>query len=732
MKWIGILLFALITHSIGATTLPRTVIALYSEVEDDEIFFTDIHGFAQFPINHLGVRLEYYDVNKTLPNLKEREDVLGVLTWFRSRKDVKEPSRLLEWAIEVLQGEKKWIILGDPGFGSGDPSISLKRVNQFWHQLGLEDTGEWVDDTYRSEIVFTDPALTNFERSYKKFPNGFRAMKVVGEDVYEGLVVVQNGDPKQKYCLLSVGKKGSAVCEGYAIFKKYSAGHLFARWYINPFLFFEKALGITQRPVPDITMLAGRRIYYSHIDGDGWNSLSLIPYYYDKGNSCARVILEEIVKKFPDMPLSIGPIGAELDRDWSGTEEGRKIAYEMFLEPHIEAACHTFSHPFDWGFFTHYLPESEWPYLTSLQKMSWDEDYSVSATQKKKELLKGYTVPRGFAKKPFDVHLEVFGGIEQVNKVCPKGKKAEVYLWSGNCRPFESAIAGTRKSGVYNLNGGDTRFDLEYDSYAFVKPFSRQVGSERQIYSSASNENTYTNNWRDKFWGFRNLIPTLKNTDSPRRVQPINVYYHSYSGEREVSLDALVENIEYSQSQKICPIWASQFAAIVEGFYSCDILKQDDGNWKIANRGALQTIRFDRESLRAVDFERSKGVIGQCYLHGSLYVYLDADVETPAVVLKERNHIFPEPKDEKPYLVESRWRIRDLKREKGVFSFSAEGFGNGEMIWQVPQDGSYEIRVLRENTRIHQETQKTDERFLTLNFPFDSIEGVRVEVRYEQ
>ena len=89
------------------------------------------------------------------------------------------------------------------------------------------------------------------------------------------------------------------------------------------------------------------------------------------------------------------------------------------------------------------------------------------------------------------------------------------------------------------MNGGDSRLDGEYPSYHYVAPLYRQHEGFYQIHSSNSNENTYTNLWSGPFGGYVNAIQTFANTDSPRRILPVNVYYHFYSGERQAALEAL-------------------------------------------------------------------------------------------------------------------------------------------------------------------------------------------------
>ena len=120
-----------------------------------------------------------------------------------------------------------------------------------------------------------------------------------------------------------------------------------------------------------------------------------------------------------------------------------------------------------------------------------------------------------------------------------------------------------------------------------------RVGQERQIYSAASNENTYTDLWTDRFFGYRALVETFERTESPRRLVPINLYYHIYTGEKEPSLKALLDNIEYVRARDVAPIFTSHYAAIAEGFYDTRVEKLGLNVWRIGSRGALQTLRFD-------------------------------------------------------------------------------------------------------------------------------------------
>ena len=83
-------------------------------------------------------------------------------------------------------------------------------------------------------------------------------------------------------------------------------------------IFFRLAFGTDDLPKPDTTTLCGRRMYFSHIDGDGWRNLCEINKYRKRRAMSAEVILDEVLMRFPELPVSVAPIAADLDLRWHG------------------------------------------------------------------------------------------------------------------------------------------------------------------------------------------------------------------------------------------------------------------------------------------------------------------------------------------------------------------------------------------------------------------------------
>jgi hypothetical protein len=575
------------------------------------------------------------------------------------------------------------------------------------------------------------------------------------------LKAIKNNNKETESIIVSTNKNGGFIDQNYAVFFEYDElmERDFQAWYVNPFRFFSSAFDLELRPIPDTTTVNGNRIYYSHIDGDGYNNRSFVEAYRQDGAFSTEVIMEEVIKAYPHLPVSVAVIAADVDVNWVGSEEIREATRELLALPNVEVAHHTYSHPFEWGFFEDYTTEKEKPFLKKYQGRNWGDGsgYSTSAKEiptakdlkgdhghnhshgEKKKLEKSdgtyeikdiYEVPRAFAVEPYDLEKEIIGAKVVVKELAPEGKPLNIVMWSGDTSPYEAALRVTREAGLLNINGGDSRFDPLFNSYSWVSPLSRQVGNERQVYASSSNENTYTNLWRGPYHGFRYLRETAENTETPIRIKPYNVYYHMYSGDYYASLEALKYNVEYANEKVFTPIKTSQFAEIVNGFFSANINKLGNNTWSISNRGKLQTIRFDNASDKKMRFSRSKGVIGQKHYQGSLYVYLDEAVKKPVISLTKHEEIASLPTTYLPYIVDSTWNLKNVSLNKKSLKMDAYGYGQGKINIKMPKQATYQVKLLRNQEVKQVFDKKTDEnQLLALNFSGEVVESMTIEIK---
>lgn len=682
-------------------SIKRQVLAVYDGQTYPDIRSTPMHRAAEMPLNHLGYVLHYHDVHGELPSVDlVSKTYAAVIMWFTA--NVQEPRAFLRWAAAISRSGVRLIILGDVPGSSGDRNVSL--ISEIFAQIGLSYFGDYIRTQDGNETIVHDRESYSFEAELGPNIPGLSAIRVSDRARMRALVEVESGFAHQRRRSVAVaaGSKGGYVASQFEM--RYEAHSDRLSWLINPFYFFSQALGPDLKPIPDVTTVAGRRLYFSHIDGDGWNNGAQMSPYREAGMLASEVMVDELIDPYPDLPVTMGLIAGDVLAEHGGSPETERIARRIFELPQVEVGSHTCTHPFVWGFFKNYSRARELELLKGAR--SENEGY-VSRLARLMRLRSADTgdiagsadLPRAYLRHPFDLGVEVDRAIEMTERLAPPGKKLKVYQWSGDTSPFEAAIARTRKLGLRNINGGDTRFDADYPSVIYVAPVGLEVGRERQVYAVNSNENTYTNDWSGPYYAFRNLKETLRRTDMPRRLKGFNVYYHTYSAERQASLDAVKAMLELARRSQITPITTSHYAAIADGFFGTSVRSVGNGEWLLENRGALNTVRFDDADAIGVDFDRSEGVLGETRHAGSLYVALDPVATVPKVAIGSRSREEDQGSRTRPVLVDARWPVEQLLWESTChFSFEAQGFGKGDMTWLAEPNVLFRISAHGEAT----------------------------------
>lgn len=707
----------------------RTILAFYDGGAFEDIRHTSIHRVVEMPVNHLGLILDYRDLRKPLPTDDELADVRGALLW-SSGDTMPGAAPFIEWSHRFIDAGRRLMIIGALGFAkdiAGKPT-SLEAINGVLGRIGLRFEGRRVELTHDVRVVRKDRSLLEFETALPRQLPAYDRIVSIDSRTSAHLVVREGSNATTDTTLISSHPNG-----GYVALDLIHRGdnmRTSRQLYLDMFEYLRRVFGTDDLPKPDTTTLVGRRIYYSHIDGDGWRNVSQVKGYSQRRAMSAEVILREVIEAYPDLPVTVAPIVADLDTAWFGSEQARALAREIFALPQVEMASHTWSHPFDWGFFADGDAAKEaillkryprrpggndddaWrPVLRAAARRSVAE--TADYTAKFLGTFGTYSIPRAYAVQPFDIGREIKGSIDFLNQLAPAGKRVMLLQWSGNCLPWDEAILGSYAAGVFNLNGGDTRFDREQPSYTSVAPIGRKLARGVQIYASNANENVYTDLWTSRFFGFTFLTQTWRNTEMPIRVKPKNLYYHMYSGEKPASLRALLNNLQEVESEPIAPIAASDYSALALGFFSAEIEDLGDARWRVGNRGRLATIRFDRAIDRKVDFARSTGVIGQMHLQGSLYVALDPDEAEAIVALSSAERSDRAPAASQPYLIESRWPVNKLTVAGSTFAFRAQGYGTGNMSWKVEARTRYQIVASDDERSILTFAESGDDGILT-------------------
>ena len=354
------------------------------------------------------------------------------------------------------------------------------------------------------------------------------------------------------------------------------------RWMINPLTFTREALKLPAMPIPDVTTENGRRLLFAHMDGDGFPSLAEVEGYRNEAD--ALVLLDEILKKF-DIPTTISVIEGEVSSEGlypKMAPELQRIARAMFALPHVEAATHTYSHPFFW----------------------------YDAQENPGELYG----PEGQLRLPIpdyrmDPVREVVGSANYIEReLLPPGKKTRMVLWSGDTIPTPEALKAAREGGLLNMNGSNTTTTESAPTWTLVKGIGVPKGDEFQVYAPNQNENIYTNEWTGPFYGFERVIETFKLTETPHRFKPVDIYYHTYIASKNASLESLRRVYQWASEQPYFPLFASQYVRKVLDFNDMVIARRGD-EWLIQGSGELRTLRLpDELSFPAIS--GSDGVAG--------------------------------------------------------------------------------------------------------------------------
>jgi polysaccharide biosynthesis protein PelA len=728
------IIFLLCTFPLHAEFLPRRVIAFWdSSVEHLEDSL--MHRTIEMPLNYLGLDVLYSNIQEPLPSFKG-EDIRGIVVCFGPETHVPNPEAFIHWLIQAIDNGKKVIIMCNPGFESNKQGIitPVETMGRLYDKLGLT-VGQWIEYTFDYKMLSPKNDLVSFESELPIPLPGFNQITIDKSFAKSYLTVGIPEKPETHADLAVMSPNGGYISQFYANNYDpllYVNTPQILHWYINPFLFFEMVFDLFGVPVPDTTTLAGKRIFYSVCHGDGWTLETDIEKYRNENKICSEVVLDEIIKPNPDIPVAMGVVAATVDPSWVGTKKSQEVARQYFDLPQVDPASHSFSHPFDWLFFKEGQPDKEINYLHLYPYGSWQNSflswnrakfYQFFRPQKlaRVHVKRGYVTPRAFANQPFNLNLEIEGSIDYLRHFLPQGRSLDLYLWPGDCLPWVTPVELCYKHHLKNHGGGFVRFDENYPSNLFVAALARKPGGYIQLYSSANAENDYTHGWRDQFFAFQYLPTTLKNTESPRRIKPILLYYHSYSGEFEASLRAVLKNIEFIRRQNPIAITANRFVDIGLGFFTTEIEKMGENKWKILNRGGLQTIRIDSSDLQ-VDFQDSHGIIGSTVYQGSLYVYLDQSVDQPIISVKRNLQIINTPS-----LLESNWEIWNLQRGKNRLNFQTKGWGKLTMAWNFLEDGLYTIRADGHQTEI-----KTENHILRCELDLPYNREIYVEVTPSQ
>ena len=531
--------------------VPRRILVLYNGDDSPALNYANAHRFLQMPLNHMGYVTDYVDIRGDLPAQVTPDRYAGVVSWFSGHIPASRQATLSQWLRARLGDGMPLAVLGNWGLapdGALSRSLGLASAPteprgplqqaRMAPMMGLE--GPPPLPSQQTELVQLTPDMARQAQPLMELRDAR------GHGLLAGAITPWGGFLLDPNVLLEI------------------PGTEDARWLVDPFAFLQQALRLPAIPIPDTTTENGRRLLLAHVDGDGFPSRAELP----GSPLAAQVLLTEIFEKYR-IPQTMSVIEAEVAPHGlhpSLSPEMEEIARKMFRLPHIEVGSHAYSHPFLWD--------------TSVQHGLFKDNPEAAQSL----AVPGYTM---------DLEREIVGSTRYINeRLTPKDKQVKLFQWTGDTAPNARALELTYRAGLLNINGGDTSISRDNPSLTAIGGLGIRKNGFLQVYAPITNENIYTNLWTGPFYGFQRAIETFEMTDSPRRIKPVGIYYHSYSASKPAALKALKKVYDWALAQPLHPVHASEFARKVQDFYDYAIARDGQG-WRLrSSNGALRTVRL--------------------------------------------------------------------------------------------------------------------------------------------
>ena len=625
---------------------PRQVLMLYDNA--DSPMATSVNWYVAMVLNHLGYATRAIDIDRQpLPTHPLEGRVAGIVTWF-ARDRVQHASRVYGWLRRQMQAGIPVAILGR--FGFPDDNVHLAP-------LGLKAGPEPSAGARPAHVLAKDDRLVGFEAKVRPSLDGFQSLQLV-----KGHAALTVGRDGQTETAVAITPWGGYALSPYVI-DDLPQGTLprdqqQQQWILDPFAFLRSALRLPRQPAFDTTTASGNRLLFAHFDGDGFASGSYVPAYREQ--PAAKVILDSILKRFR-IPTAASVIASEFVKGGLYSAERRAryipIARQIFALPWVEIGSHTYSHPFDWRALENDPSLSAGLHLDPDKARTSTDAYVAVAGLKY-----GYNLPvPGYR---FDAHQEIVGSADIINTLlAPKGKHTTLMQWSGDTDPGASVLAMSYRAGLLNINGTNSTIDAQWPSLTNVAPLGVWKGDDFQVFAPDANEDQFTDDWKPPYCGLRKVLQTYRMTESPRRLAPINIYYHFYSGARPCALKSLESIYRWAIAQPVTPVFPSHYARIALGFEYAAVARQGDA-YVLGGYGADQTVRLPA-SAGYPDLRRSRNIAGFNDVNGARYVTLGPG-GAARLVLRATP-----PRE--PYLVAANAPVSGLHRAPGHLRLDLEG-----------------------------------------------------------
>lgn len=556
---------------IGALeVIPRKVLMLYDSSVVGSVQESPVFNFIATPIEYMGYVPELLDIaTEELPAGELKGRFAGIVTWTSEHH---KQATIRPWLQKQMDDRVPVAFMGSPPVALDDAMLT---------SMGIE-LGDTLDHD-SARLSYSDEFIKPEKTINPRIEGVGLAARSVG--ILNTVHMSYQDDKSVQSDVVVTGPFGGFAWQPGLLEVGLDS---IAYWVLEPFGFLRAALQLPDAPMPDVTTENGKRLWLAHIDGDALPSWAEMP-----GKQLgAEVIYDKILTPYK-LPHTISIVEGEMiDKRYADRRHRMfDIARKTFELDYVELASHTYSHPLKWGLVA-----------------------GAGKSGRYNFFIEGYE---------YSPERETAGSIGFIDReLAPPGKRTKLMLWSGDAVPGVEELAVLDRLGIPNMNGGNTYATNAQNSLTLIGPMARPVGKYTQVFAPIMNENIYTNFWRGPFNGFHRVIETFELTESPRRLKPLNIYYHFYSGTKLSALRALKDVYEWTLEQDIHPVYGSEYAIKVPDYQAAGVARYLDGQWKLSALGNVRSVRLVGER-RWPDLVDSKGITGARSLHDGIYIHTD-------------------------------------------------------------------------------------------------------------
>lgn len=611
------------------------------------------HKLAEMPIQYLGGKMRFYNLSQGIPTKQWSRPCHALLVWQTEfSPDIIPNGQELAW-IQYLQDQvhagKKLLMLENPGFNMDKvyaPGPIQKAYVQLLHSMGLDLKRAWTSDQ-KPQII--DPR--NCLGESPQAPSPRRWFQIQAQNHWQGRCIVQ--DPSQKHsqaALIWTGPKGTWVSPGAMIrsgtLLNGKNGDAWFQWYVDPFSFFEQALDLSMTPKWEYSIRLGKRIYFAHVDGDGFMNRSQV----NPSLWTTQILEDSILKPYPEFPIALSVIGAEIHPKFLGDAHSMERLQKLWKLPQVEASSHTFSHPFVYN---------------EAQKQIFKHSYESYAL----------VLPH----HNHNWEYEFKGNTRWLDSIAQSvGKKIRTLQWSGNCLPDVTALKLTREAGLGNINGGDNRYDQNFSSVSGLGPLGLEIGHELQIYTANANETIYSEGWSWQYQGLDRVLESWQRSAKGRTLKPINLYFHFYALEKRESLASFKRIFKWLQTQDLYPIPLSDYTALAQNFYRAQMDSLGPRHWVFSPKQELSTLRLSANY--GYPDSKDPNVLGYKRQGHLLYLYL--------LQAKPTQVHFQTTPPQKILIAESNGDLSQVQSQGSRWSAVFSSWKKGQICWHLPHSNT--------------------------------------------